>query len=52
MKAIKLILLGVSLFSILPLGAQVFDKPRSLAVFCVVRVLKVKVPPTFGYATD
>ena len=31
MKAIKLILLGVSLFSILPLGAQVFDKPRSLA---------------------
>ena len=31
MKAIKLILLGVSLFSILPLGAQVFDIPRSLA---------------------
>ena len=31
MKAIKLILLGVSLFSILPLGAQVFDTPRSLA---------------------
>lgn len=30
MKAIKLIFLGVSLFSILPLGAQVFDKPRSL----------------------
>ncbi len=31
MKAIKLILLGVSLFSFLPLGAQVFDTPRSLA---------------------